>query len=496
MGQMALFRKDVHKGWEDLRRLTSASHKWLVLAVVLVGAALRMARLWEGITYDEAFSATFYAVKPASFILSDYTWPGNHLLHTLLTKLSMALFGTRLWSSRLPALLAGVLAMPLYYLFARQMFNRYVAVLALAFVAASGVLIEYSALARGYSIGWLFMVAAWVAGRHVAKRNNAVSAALVAVFCALGLWAVPTMLPAALGVYFWLLFYLMSLYRSSLNRRLLGLLLSFALFVLLSVLVYAPVIATHGLGHLLQHPATGDRGWAEFARTHQDKAAALWVFLNDASTTWVSVLVFAGVAFAAYISVKYRIMLIALVAGSVPLVLLRAWVGSPEGWAFILFNVHLGSGLALFYLLKFVQENVYAGFTKRFRTVLAAALVLAGMGWLGMTMPADRIERFDDAPKAAAWFKDVLHPGDLIRVSAPEDAPFKFHLMAQDIDPAYVNPPVGTGRSYVLVSPAEGQTVGSVLMGSGGTAGRYAAADSTAMQMVMDWRRLEIWKKP
>ena len=59
-----------------------------------------------------------------------------------------------------------------------------------------------------------------------------------------------------------------------------------------------------------------------------------------------------------------------------------------------------------------------------------------------------------------------------------------------------MNPPVGTGRSYVLVSPAEGQTVGSVLMGSGGTAGRYAAADSTAMQMVMDWRRLEIWKKP
>lgn len=496
MGQLALFRKDVRKGWNDLRKLTSTSHKALVLFVILVGAVLRTVRLGDGITYDEALTATFYASRPASYILSDYTWPGNHLLHTLLAKWSMAIFGTHAWSLRLPALLAGVLVMPLFYLFVRQMFNRYVAVLALSFVAGSGVLIEYSALARGYSIAWFFMVAAWLAGRHLAKRNNAVSALLVALCCALGLWAVPSMLPAALSVYLWLMFYLISLYKSTLDRRLVGLLISFVVFVLFSFLAYLPVVVSHDLEHLLHHPALGPRGWEEFSRTHLEQTAALWVFLNDEATVWVRVLAFLGMAYAAYISVKYRLMLVALIAVSIPLVLLRKAVGQPEGWAFSLFLLHLSSGLALFYLLKFVQEKIHAGFTKRFRTALASVLVLVGMGWLGMTMPPDRIKRFVDVPLAAAWFKNALHPGDAVYVSAPADAPFKFHLMAEGMDPGHVNAAGASGRIYALVSPAEGQTVGTVLRNVRGPAGRDVAADSTAMEMVMDWRRVEIWRHP
>ncbi|HMZ49138.1 MAG TPA: glycosyltransferase family 39 protein, partial [Flavobacteriales bacterium] len=144
-GQMARFRADVRSGWKELRRTTSNSHKWLVFAVVAAGLVLRLARLGDGITYDEAFTASFYASRTTGFLLSDYSWPGNHLLFTLLVKLTMQLFGTHLWSLRLPALLAGVCVLPLFYLFVRQMFNRYVAVLALSFVAASGALIEYSA---------------------------------------------------------------------------------------------------------------------------------------------------------------------------------------------------------------------------------------------------------------------------------------------------------------------------------------------------------------
>ncbi len=491
MGQVALFRADVRKGWSDLMTLTSRSHKQLVGLVILVGAAFRISQLWQGITYDEAFTCTFYAPRPVSFILSDYTWPNNHLLHTLLVKISMAVFGTHLWSVRLPALLAGIGVMPLFYLFVRAMFNRYVAVLSLAFVAASGALIEYSALARGYSLTWFFMMAASLSGRHLAKHNNLVSAVLVAVFCALGMWAVPTMIFSALAIYLWLLLYLISLYETTLNRRLLGLLVSFVLFMVLSVLAYTPVIITHSLDHLLHHPTLGESTWAGFVQTHQEKAFELWVFFNDTAATWISLLGFVGLGYAAYISNKYRIMVISLVLSCVPLVLLQSALGPPQTWSFVLFNLHLSSGLALFYALKFVQEKVYPGFTKRFRTALACGIILAGMGWTGLHLDKDRVERFDDVAYAADWFSGLLKPGDSVHVLDPNDAPFEFHLMSLGMDPALANTQSESGQVFALVSPGKGQTVGSVLLGD-----KSLRTDSLSMVKVKDWQHLEIWKRP
>lgn len=491
MGHVARFRADVRKGWSDLTSLTSSTHKQLVLGTIAVGALLRISQLWLGITYDEAFTCVFYAPKPVAFILSDYTWPNNHLLHTLLVKISMAVFGTHLWSVRLPALLAGIFSMPLFYLFVRAMFNRYVALLSLAFVAGSGALIEYSALARGYSLTWLFMLAASMAGRHLVKRDNLVSAVLVAVFSSLGMWAVPTMVYPAVATYIWLLLYMLTLYKSSLNRRLLGLLLSFLLFVVLSGLAYLPVIITHSLDQLLHHPTLGESTWAGFVQTHQDKALELWVFFNDTAATWVSIVGFIGLGYAAYISSKYRIMLLSILLASVPLVLAQAALGPPQTWAFVLFNLHLSSGIAVFYALKLLQEKVYPGFSKRLRTALASAIIAGGMGWLGLRAPKDRVERFDDAASAAEWFVGLLKPGDRVYVLDPNDAPFEFHLMTEGIDPAVANGDGTGGKLYALVSPAKGQTVGSVLLGD-----RSVGVDSTGMVKVKDWRRLEIWKRP
>ena len=488
---MAQFRSDVRKGWTDLGSLTSRSHKQLVGAIILVGAAFRISQLWRPITYDEAFTCTFYATRSAGFILSDYTSPANQLFHTLLMKWAMGLFGTHLWSIRLPALVAGVAVLPLFYVFVRAMFNRYVAVLSLAFVAGSGALIEYSALARGYSLTWFFMIAASLAGRHLVKRNNGVSAALVAVFCAFGMWSAPAMIYPALAIYIWLALYLSTLYDTSLNRRLIGVLLSFVLFAVLSTLAYLPVIITHSLDHLLHHPMLGENAWSSFVQTHQDKAFELWVFFNDTAATWVSLLGFIGLGYSVYISTKYRILLIALLLSSVPLVLIKSAVGAPWTWTFVLFNLHMGSGLALFYLLKFIQEKVYAGFSKRMRTTLASGVVLFGMGWFGLHLGQDRVARFDDVAAAVDWFNGALRPGDSVHVLDPNDAPFRFYLLEAGLDASVTNAPASSGLMYALVSPGKGQTVGSVLLGD-----RSVAADSSAMVKVKDWPGLELWKKP
>jgi hypothetical protein len=489
LGQWSAFRTDLREGWAELVKRTSRSHVRWVLFVILIGTSFRVAQLRLGIIYDEAFTYTYYATQPLHFILSNYSYPNNHILHTLLVKLSTSIFGLHLWSVRLPAFLAGVAVMPLYYVFVRAMFNRYIALMAMALVAASGALIEYSALARGYSLTWLFMVCAMLAGRYFAKSNNIVGALLVAVFNALGMWAVPTMIYASMACYTWLLLYLLTNYDNSLRRRLLRLAISLVAFMVLTAAVYTPVVVVHSLDHLMHHPTMGESTWAHFLDTHQEKAFELWAYFNDTSLTLISLLGFVGLIYAAYVSGKYRIMLIALVFGAVPFTIIQSMVGPPRIWTYVLFNLHMSSAIALFYALKFIEEKVYAGFSKRFRTVLASMLILAGMGWLGLSGTKDRIVREDDARSAADWFQGILRPNDRVLTQFPNEAAFEFHLMANGNDRRSVHLGPGPGgRLYALVGPADGQTLESVLKHNG-----MERLDTTTFDKVKDWKRLEIF---
>ncbi len=491
-GAWATFRADLRKGLQKLQGRTSASHKRFVALVILVGAALRLSQMGLGVIHDEAFTYVAYAEKPVGFILSNFASPNNHILHTLLVKLSTALFGVHLWSLRLPALLAGILVMPLFYVFVRLMFNRYIALLSLSFVAASGALIEYSALARGYSLTWLFMLCALLAGRHFAKSNNLVSALLVALFNALGMWSVTTMIYSVIACYVWLFLYLATSYDSSLRKRNVRLLISLLSFVLITSMLYAPVIIVHSVDQLFQHPAVGENTWANFIASHQDKTFELWAYFTDTAATWISIAGMAGLAYAAYISSKYRLLLVSLIVGAVPLVVAQALIGPPRVWTYVLFNLHLSSGIAIFYLLKLIQERMLPKLSKRVRTVAASCIVLVGMGWLGLAGMKDRLERFPDVRNAAEWFNGLLQPGDRILVSTPQDAPFEFYLAVQGIDRNVLGRDhPASGRTYVLVGPGDGQTLSTVL-----DVTDHRGASLGSFVKVKDWKWLEIFAAP
>lgn len=109
--------------------------------------------------------------------------------------------------------------MPLCYAFARSVFNRHIAAILLCLVAVSGPLVEYSAVARGYSLVWLFTISALMAARHFVSSENAISSILMAAFTALGMWATPDMIYPAVMVYTWALFMLVANYQSTIRRR-------------------------------------------------------------------------------------------------------------------------------------------------------------------------------------------------------------------------------------------------------------------------------------
>ena len=83
---------------------------------------------------------------------------------------------------------------------------------------------------------------------------------------------------------------------------------------------------------------------------------------------------------AAFISSKFRFLAFALLFGAAPLVLMRKYVAPPEHWLFAMFIFHLSSAIALYYLLKFVQEKLFPAFSKRWRTVSTAFVLLLMLG--------------------------------------------------------------------------------------------------------------------
>lgn len=486
------FVGDLRRSMRELGKRSSTSHKQFVFFLILVGVVLRAALLFRPIMYEEAFAYVDFATKNFGKVLSDYRDPANQILHTLLTKLSVGLFGVGRVQLRLPAFVAGVLVMPLFYVFVRAMFNRYIALIALALVAASGPLVEYSAIARGYSIAWLCFVSALVLGRHMIKENSAVSAVAIGVVCALGMWSVPSMAYAALLIYWWMLFSLTAKYENTLQKRMVNWLLSLIVFVVVIGFLYMPVILTHGFDQLLHHRTVPEKGWYYFVHHHQDRAFDLWAYIIDSSAAWIAVLGMIGMLYAVFISSKFRFLAFAMLLGAVPLVFIRTMVGTPQVWLYTLFIFHLSTAIALFYLLKFLQEKLFTKLGKRTRTAATALVLLVLFAALGMPMAWKRSTGMPEARTCVAYAVRTLNAGDKLYVQYPWDWPVKFNALELGLPlNMLTGTPAPNATVLVACSPTDEQSVRSVLL--------HNAQDPALedhMKMVLEPGKLKIFAAP
>lgn len=126
---------------------------WFLIAIILVGLALRLVRLDMVLWGDEVASWAFARRQPfsemLSYALQDPTPPVFYIiLHFLIP-----LIGDSAVALRFPSLLAGVAILPVIYWCMRQAsFSKTDALLAAFLAATSSVLIYYSQEARAYSM--------------------------------------------------------------------------------------------------------------------------------------------------------------------------------------------------------------------------------------------------------------------------------------------------------------------------------------------------------
>lgn len=141
--------------------LTKEKWCWIVIGMLLFGYITTRA-FTVSITHDEVNTCLLYA-KMSIYDIVTYKdpIPNNHILHTLLVKLSENLFGTSQFTVRIPNLLGFWVYFAATIAFVRGCSSkRVIRIFAFAVLMLNPFLIDFFSLARGYALAADFMLAA------------------------------------------------------------------------------------------------------------------------------------------------------------------------------------------------------------------------------------------------------------------------------------------------------------------------------------------------
>ena len=366
----------------------------LLVGAVSVALVVRLHGMDAALNHDEAYTWVMFASQSYSAIITSYSLPNNHILQSLMVHLAVQLFGQYEWVIRLPALLAGLLAVPIVFALGFFLFGgARVGLLAAWLLALTPVHISYSHAARGYSLMVLFsLLVLFCAGSATAGRPRwwvgFVASGL------LGVWVIPSAVlhVAALGIWT-----MMLAIRRRHWRNLLQALLAGGALALSIGLVYWPIRT-----ELVQ--AAGRWGVAVAGAPERLLAIVRDVAVLCAGGTqglFPAMLAVAGLAVAAR---RHRpLALYVILTWSVPFLI--GWgtgiAGQPRTYLFLLVSFVL---LAAYGVVQLIPRPGLQ--------VLAAVLLLSGYGWAAgrhLNQPVDR--SFKEVGK---YLIDAVRPGDAV----------------------------------------------------------------------------------
>lgn len=454
----------------ELPEGATRAQRWTLVALLASAVAIRLAHLRQPMRHDEAYTFLHYASQPLASALSDYTYPNNHLLHTLLVWVVTRLFGDSAPVIRLPAFAAGVLVVPAVYLLAKRLGDRSGALFATALAAVWPVLVLYSTNARGYSFIALAFVVLVLLADDVVTRDSPWRWLAIAVLLALGTFTAPVMLYPGGVALLWIVAEKMRRDGAPEARALLPRLTAcVALAALLSALAYLPVVVRAGVGPLVSNKYVTSLSAREFA-------AALPTFAGDIRESLglglpvpvLALLVTAAIGGAILPRADRRRRVALALYTLLWCALLLLVTRRPPPGRVLLFLVPLGcvyagSGLAMAigWLARRARVEARAA-------CAAAALIVAVLGGAS-EMRSRAVFRTPetgtlvDAPDIAAYLLARIRPGDRIVVANPSGPSLDYYLLRRGGRRlAEINAKAGRGRVFVVVNPSHLQTLATV----------------------------------
>ncbi len=124
---------------------------WILPVLLVVGAALRLHRLGEGLWFDEIQTLVEYVRLPLGRIITTFDSQNQHLLYSVSARLSVLVLGESATALRLPAVVFGVASLVALYRLGREITTGRAALLATALLTVSYHHVWFSQNARGYT---------------------------------------------------------------------------------------------------------------------------------------------------------------------------------------------------------------------------------------------------------------------------------------------------------------------------------------------------------
>ena len=120
------------------------------ILLLLALFSVNVYRAWtQSITIDEAFAESLFLNGRLELLFTSYD-ACHHVLHTILSKLSVLLFGLSEHTLRIPSLLGGLLYLITVYRLARHVFGEgRQFLLAVALLSLNPLVLDFMSAARG-----------------------------------------------------------------------------------------------------------------------------------------------------------------------------------------------------------------------------------------------------------------------------------------------------------------------------------------------------------
>jgi len=442
-------------------RMKREASRWWLASALLIGIALRLYFIRQPMRYDE--SVTFMSfVKGGLSDLFNYLQPNNNVLYTILEKLSIMCFGSSPAAIRLPALLFGVLIIPLTYGLCRKLDRQSTGIFAAMGVAISPFLVLYSTNGRGYTLlALLTLLIPYI----TLEDDGTISGRrwlLPALLAALGMFAIPSMLYALIGLCLWFAC-LMLLQGRSWKKVLLFLGPCAGAAAFLTLLFYTPVaIVSGGLDALTSNRFVQPLPLAAFdaaivphvVGTVRDFSRSI----PPAATALTALLAIFGLH-AAFRRRDHALLLLlpCLLLGAGALFLLKRSIPFSRTWIYLIpfFLITTDAGLSrlcrrLRPLWRNATTSAITACTVLFAANLAAQDAIAAYPDTG---------RQADAAAAAQFLGAMLSLRDVVCAQLPADSIVAYYLW-RDVSPQdFLSRPDGSSRLFFVrpeVLPQDG----------------------------------------
>jgi uncharacterized membrane protein len=373
--------------------------------------------------YDEAISFDQFASQPLNFLIRDYSVPNNHIFHNILVHFTTRIFGGEPWAIRLPALIAGILLIPVTAWLFKYFFGTLSGLLAAALVAGSSILIEYSINARGYSILTLIFLLLIALTQYLRRRSNLAGWLAFVVLSAIGFYTIPTMLYPFGMLIGWLLLSAVLDHRKPESRKLIAYTFAAgAAVVALTFVFYSPVILYHGIKVLVGNQYVMPLTWSQFLIGWPGSLRKLWIQWNRGLPTLIGLLLSAGVGL--FFILRRRIdrqgfsLLIATLVLCVLAVFMQRVIPFERVWIFLV-PIYLALAAAGFVALT----GANALNSTRWTVVAPPLLLLlcVSIFVINSRSVVKSGEAFPDIFQVTNYFDSNLQAGDRIAAACPND---------------------------------------------------------------------------